>query len=74
MESSFLIAGLYSTTLHILYKNITLELAPLLIPPAIGAVAAGFLGIRLFRRLNRKMVQTVIYIALPIMAFLLLKS
>ncbi len=74
MESSFLAAGLYSTVLHILYDNITLELAPLLLSSAIGAIAAGFIGLRLFQRLNRKIVLMVIYTALPLMAILLLKS
>ncbi|MDD4570120.1 MAG: sulfite exporter TauE/SafE family protein [Tepidanaerobacteraceae bacterium] len=74
MESTFLVAGLYSTILHILYRNITLEIAPLLLSSAIAAMVAGFIGLRLFRQLNRDMIVMVIYFALPLMAFLLLKS
>lgn len=73
MEASFLIAGLYSTFLHIMYGNITMEVFPYLATSAVAAVAAGFLGLRLFRRLNRLSICRIIYIALPIMAFLLIR-
>lgn len=74
IEFSFLIAGIYSTILHIIYGNIDLEVAPYIVGSAIAVILAGFVGIRLFRKLNRGMVTRVIYIALPIMALLLIKD
>jgi len=73
IEFSFLAAGLYSTVLHFLYGNMTLEVAPFIMSSAAAAVIAGFVGLRLFRRLNREMICKVIYIAMPVMALFLLK-
>lgn len=73
IELTFLVAGLYSTTLHFIYGNITTLEAPFIISSATAAVVAGFFGLRLFRIINREMVCKVIYIALPIMALVLLK-
>lgn len=41
---------------------------------AIAVIFAGIIGIRVFKKLNREMITKVIYIALPIMAVLLLKD
>ncbi|MFZ7131843.1 MAG: sulfite exporter TauE/SafE family protein [Eubacteriales bacterium] len=73
IEFSFLVAGLYSTLLHILYGNMTMEVAPYIVASTIGAIVAGFIGIRLFYKLNREAITKIIYIALPLMAFLLLR-
>lgn len=73
LEFTFLVAGIYSTTLHLLYGNITREALPYISLSAVAAVAAGFIGLGLFRKLNRDMFRRIIYVFMPIMALLLLK-
>ncbi|MGX8710158.1 MAG: sulfite exporter TauE/SafE family protein [bacterium] len=73
IEFSFIIAGLYSTLLHYLYGNITLDAAPYIVSASAAAIAAGFLGLYFFRRLDREKICKIIYVALPVMAFLLIK-
>lgn len=73
LEFSFLAAGLYSTFLHLMYGNIVWDAAPYIAASAIMAVAAGFLGLRLFKRLNRTVMCRIIYFALPLMAILLIR-
>ena len=41
---------------------------------AVAVILAGLIGIRVFKKLNRKIITKVIYITLPIMAILLLKD
>ncbi len=74
MEFSFLAAGLYSLLLHAIYGNINAQAAPYLIASSVAAFAAGFAGIRLFKRLNRKLMCRLIYLVLPVMAFCLQKK
>ncbi|WP_312692776.1 sulfite exporter TauE/SafE family protein [Caproiciproducens sp.] len=73
IEFSFIFAGLFSTALHFMYGNITAEAVPYIASASVAAVAAGFLGLSVFRRLNREMLCRIIYIALPVMALFLLK-
>lgn len=73
LELIFLVIGLYTTILHIIYGNIAIEEMPFILSSAVSAVAAGFIGLKLFRLINKEMIRKVIYFALPIMAFLLFK-
>lgn len=73
IELSFLVAGLYSTALHFFYGNMLLKDMPFIASSAVAAVVAGFIGLRLFRRINREVVRKAIYIVLPMMAIILLK-
>lgn len=73
LEMSFLIAGLYSTFLHVMYGNITVEVFPYIATSAAAVIVAGFLGLHLFRRLNRTSICRIVYVALPIMAFMLVR-
>ena len=73
LEFSFLIAGLYSTVMHLfVYQNITLAVAPHLAASAVAAVAAGALGLRLYRKINRDRLALFVYLLLPIMACMLI--
>ena len=74
LEFSFLIAGLYSTALHIWYGNINAVVLPYAFGSAVAAVAAGFIGIRLFKKINNVMLRRIILVALPIMALLLTRD
>lgn len=75
LEFSFLIAGLYSTAMHLfVYHNITAEVAPALLCSAAAALAAGWLGLRLYRKIDRDKIALVVYILLPVMALLLVRS
>ncbi len=51
-----------------------MEVMPFIAGSAIAVIFAGIIGIRVFKKLNREMITKVIYIALPIMAVLLLKD
>jgi len=73
LEMSFLIAGLYSTFLHIMVGNITMQVFPYITTSAVAVIAAGFLGLKLFQRLNRESICRIIYFALPVMAFMLIR-
>lgn len=75
LEFSFLIAGLYSTCMHIfVYHNITLQTVPALTCSAVAAVMAGYAGLHLYRRINRDKIALVIYILMPVMALMLVLS
>ena len=69
LEFSFLIAGLYSAAMHLLvYKNITTALLPAIGCAVVAVLAAGVLGLKLYRRIDRDKIALAIYILLPIMA------
>jgi len=72
MEFSFLIAGLYSTAMHIIYGNISADTLPFILASIIASVIAGFLGIKLFKKINKEKISLIIYVFLPIMALMLL--
>ena len=73
LEFSFLIAGTYSTIMHLLvYHNITWEVSPLILASVAGAMIAGVLGLRLYKKCNKDKIALFIYILLPIMAGMLI--
>jgi uncharacterized membrane protein YfcA len=72
MEFSFLIAGLYSTAMHIIYGNISATTLPFVLVSVASSVIAGFFGIKLFKKIDRKKISLIIYVVLPIMALMLL--
>lgn len=72
LEFSFLLAGLYSSVMHLLvYGNINQAVAPHITASVVAAIAAGFIGLTLYRRINRQVLSTLIYIVLPVMAIIL---
>lgn len=69
LEFSFLIAGMYSLVMHLfVYQNITLAVLPQVSSAAIAAVVAGFVGLKIYRRINADRIALLVYILLPIMA------
>lgn len=68
LESSFLLAGLYSASMHaFLYKNITAELIPALAVSVAGALIAGVWGLKVYKKINKDKIALAIYILLPLM-------
>jgi len=74
LEFSFLVAGTYSSALHIWYGNINAAVLPYAMGSATAAVVAGFIGIRLFKKTNSVILKRMILVALPIMALLLTRD
>lgn len=75
LEFSFLIAGMYSTIMHLLvYRNITWAVSPHIAASVVGALIAGVLGLKLYRKFNKDKIALFIYILLPIMAVLLVHN
>lgn len=72
MEFSFLIAGLYSAVIHITKGSFQLEVLPYCLASGVGACLAGWLGLKVFRRIDREKLTVVVYILLPLLALTLL--
>lgn len=69
LEFTFLLAGLYSTFMHLfVYDNITMAVAPHILASVAAAILAGFLGLKLYRKIDKDKITLVVYILLPIMA------
>lgn len=73
IEFSFLISAIFSTILHIAYGNLSVAMLPYVGPAAAIAIVAGFLGLMLYRRLKKEMICRIMYAALPVMAFFLIR-
>jgi len=72
LEFSFLLAGLYSTAMHLfVYKNITTAVTPHIGASVAAALIAGLLGLKLYRKINREIISILVYILLLIMAVVL---
>ncbi len=73
LESSFLLAGLYSVIMHtFIYKNINVSIAPELLAALAAVIIAGALSIKLYRKINKEKITLFVYIILPIMAVTLI--
>ncbi|MEA4895432.1 MAG: sulfite exporter TauE/SafE family protein [Oscillospiraceae bacterium] len=73
LEFSFLLAGLYSAFMHTyVYHNINLSVLPELTASVVAVLLAGFLGLKLFRRIDKDKMALLIYILLPVMAIILI--
>lgn len=72
LEFSFLLAGLYSSGMHLLvYDNITVDVAPKISASVLAALIAGILGLRLYKRIDKDKLVKIVYILLPVMAVML---
>ena len=72
LEFSFLIAGIYSTIMHLfVYQNITWQVSPHITGSVVAALLAGVLGLKLYRKFDKDKLSLFIYILLPIMAGML---
>lgn len=69
LEFSFLLAGLYSTFMHIfVYHNINASVLPELAASVSAVLLAGVLGLRFYRKIDKEKITRFVYILLPIMA------
>ena len=71
LEFSFLIAGIYSMVLNMIYTPITWELGGHMLFSCVAAVVAGVLGLKIYRKLDRKVIKYIIVFILPIMGIVL---
>lgn len=70
LECSFLIAGLVSLCLNLYAVKFTGFLATNIIMSGATACLAGIIGLKIFKKLNRKGLRNVILVVLPIMGII----
>lgn len=72
LEFSFLIAGFYTSAMHLFaYQNINASVAPHIAVSVAVALIAGFIGLKIYKKLNRNIISIFVYILLPVMALIL---
>jgi uncharacterized membrane protein YfcA len=71
IEFHFAIMALGTTMAHLAYGNVNPELIKLGVIGVISVVTAGFIGLKIFKRLNRNLLCKCIYILMFIMGALL---
>lgn len=72
LEFSFLIAGLYSSAMHLFaYHNINAAVAPHIGASVVAALLAGFLGLKVYRKINQNVISILVYSLLLLMALVL---
>ncbi|MCX8130979.1 MAG: sulfite exporter TauE/SafE family protein [Clostridia bacterium] len=71
IEFSFLIAGMYSLCLNLLYARPDVFLIKAIGLSAAGAILAGIIGLHLFRKIDKHKLKYIIIGALPIMGIIL---
>ena len=74
MELSFLLAGSYTAAIHLLTGTIVAGDWPLYAASAGAALAAGHLGLKLFRRARQQTIARITTVLLPILALILLAN
>jgi len=74
LELSFLLTTSYTTALHVFYGNLNASVLPFAFCSAAVAVAAGFIGLRLYKKINNKILKRIIYVFLPLVALILIKD
>lgn len=75
LEFSFLLVGLYASVMHLfVYHNITSAVTPQIAASVVSALIAGFIGINVYKKLDRKVISGIVYILLPVMALLLVAN
>lgn len=72
LEFSFLIAGLYSSAMHLFaYQNINAAVSPHIGASILAALLAGFVGLKIYRKINRNVISILVYSLLLLMALIL---
>ena len=71
IEFSFLLAGIYSLCLNLMYIKPDLFLIKTIVLSSIGAILAGIIGLRVFRKIDKQKLKYVIIGILPIMGAVL---
>jgi len=72
IEVSFLIAGVYSLCINLMYVKPDAFLIKAIGLSAIGAILAGILGLHVFRRIDKEKLKYIIIGILPIMGLVLI--
>lgn len=72
IEVSFLIAGIYSLCLNLIYVKLDVFLVKAIGLSAIGAVLAGIVGLHVFKRIDKEKLKYTIICVLPIMGIILI--
>lgn len=70
IELSFLIAGLFSLTLNLMYIGIDAFLIQSILASGAAVVAAGILGLKLYYKINKEKLKYIILGILPIMGII----
>lgn len=72
LEFSFLLAGLYASAMHLFaYRNINVAVVPHMVASMAAAIGAGYVGLGIYKKLNRDVITRLVYILLPVMALVL---
>lgn len=70
IEFSFLIAGIYSLGLNLYYVKVDAFLLKAIVTSAAGAIIAGLIGLRVFKKINKQKLKYIIIGVLPVMGFI----
>lgn len=69
LEFSFMSVCLYTAFMHYwIYGTISIETAPLILSAVSAALVASFLGLKIYRKINKDIIAKIFYVLLPIMA------
>jgi uncharacterized protein len=72
IEVSFLIAGIYSLCLNLIYVKLDVFLVKAIGLSAIGTVFAGIIGLHVFKKIDKEKLKYTIICVLPIMGLILI--
>jgi len=72
IEFSFLIAGLYSLCLNLIYVKLDVFLMKAIGVSTVGAILAGIIGLHVFKQVDKEKLKYVIISILPIMGLILI--
>lgn len=70
IEFSFLIAGIYSLCLNLIYVRLDPFLAGAVGASAVGTIIAGIIGLHIFKKINKQKLKYVIICVLPVMGII----
>lgn len=70
IEFSFLVAGVYSLCLNLMYVRLDTFLISAIGTSAVGAVLAGIIGLIIFKKIDKKKLKYVIICVLPVMGLI----
>lgn len=72
MEFSYMFTGLASVIMHALYTPLTPQLSIEVVLSSIACLVAGFLGLKVYKKLNKKIVRYIFMCVLPILGLILI--
>lgn len=72
IEFSFLLAGIYSLIINLIYIKLDIFLLKAIVLSAISAIIAGIIGLNIFKKINKEKLKYIIICILPIMGIILI--